>query len=74
MYIEEQNMVTLEKIQQASEFIKDKVIRTPLIYSPALSRMFGGEIYLKLENLQQTGSFKIRGATYKLIRIKRGQK
>lgn len=63
-------MVTLKRIQQASELVKEKVIHTPLIYSPALSRMFGGDIYLKLENLQKTGSFKIRGATYKLIRCR----
>ena len=60
-------MVTLKKIEQASEVIKGKVIRTPLIFSPVLSHMFGGDIYLKLENLQKTGSFKIRGATYKLF-------
>ena len=60
-------MVSLKNIRQALELIKSKVIHTPLIYSPALSRMFGGDIYLKLENLQKTGSFKIRGATYKLI-------
>ena len=47
--------------------IKGKVIRTPLIYSPSLSEMFGGEIYLKLENLQKTGSFKIRGAMYYIL-------
>jgi len=60
-------MVTLEKVRQAAALIQNRVIRTPLIQSPALSRMFGGEIYLKLENLQNTGSFKIRGATYKLL-------
>ena len=47
--------------------MKGKVIRTPLIYSPSLSEMFGGEIYLKLENLQKTGSFKIRGAMHYLL-------
>ncbi len=44
--------------------IKSKIMRTPLVHSPSLSRMFGGEIHLKLENLQKTGSFKIRGASY----------
>ncbi|MFC1798477.1 threonine ammonia-lyase [Thermodesulfobacteriota bacterium] len=63
-------MIPLKKIQKAYELIKAHVIETPLIYSPALSRMFGGDIYLKLENLQKTGSFKIRGATYKLITCK----
>ena len=50
--------------------MKGKVIRTPLIYSPSLSEMFGGEIYLKLENLQKTGSFKIRGAMHYLLNNK----
>lgn len=60
-------MISLENFQQAAEIIGDKVFKTPLVFSPTLSRMFGGKIYLKLENLQKTGSFKIRGATYKLL-------
>ena len=59
-------MIPLKNIKNAAEIIKGKVIRTPLIHSPTLSRMFGGKVYLKLENLQKTGSFKIRGATYKI--------
>ena len=59
-------MIPLEDIRRAAEAIKPTAIVTPLIFSPALSRMFGGDIYLKLENLQTTGSFKIRGASYKL--------
>ncbi|UCD90964.1 MAG: threonine ammonia-lyase [Desulfobacterales bacterium] len=61
-------MISIEDVRKAAEMIKSKVIRTPLIHSPSLSRMFGGEIYLKLENLQKTGSFKIRGATYSILR------
>jgi len=60
-------MIPLTKFQKAAEIIKDRVLKTPLVYSPTLSRSFGGKIYLKLENLQKTGSFKIRGATYKLL-------
>ena len=60
-------MITFESVQNAAKILRDKVIRTPLIHSPSLSRMFGGEIYLKLENLQKTGSFKIRGATYSIL-------
>jgi len=60
-------MISIEKVKQAANMIKGKVIRTPLVYSPSLSHMFGGEIYLKLENLQKTGSFKIRGATYSIL-------
>jgi threonine dehydratase len=60
-------MIAIEKVQEAAKMIKGKVIRTPLVYSPSLSQMFNGEIYLKLENLQKTGSFKIRGATYSIL-------
>jgi threonine dehydratase len=62
-------MVTLKQIEQAAERIRKEVIRTPLIFSPSISRMFGARIYLKLENLQKTGSFKIRGASYKLMKM-----
>ncbi|WP_207678379.1 threonine ammonia-lyase [Desulfonema magnum] len=61
-------MITIDTIQQAATIIKGRVIRTPLVHSPTFSRMFGGEIYLKLENLQKTGAFKIRGATHKLLK------
>ena len=61
-------MISIESVQEAAKLIKGKVIRTPLVSSPSLSKMFGGEIYLKLENLQKTGSFKIRGATHSILR------
>lgn len=60
-------MITLEDIRQAAHRLGDKVLRTPLIYSPSLSERFNAHIYLKLENLQKTGSFKIRGATNKIL-------
>jgi threonine dehydratase len=60
-------MISIENVQQAAKMIKGTVIKTPLVYSPSLSKMFDGEIYLKLENLQKTGSFKIRGATYYIL-------
>lgn len=59
-------MIALRDIQKASRIIHGKVIRTPLIYSASFSRMSGAEVYLKLENLQQTGSFKLRGATCRI--------
>ncbi len=62
-------MISLDTIQSAAELIRDKIIRTPLVYSPSLSRRFDANIFLKMENLQKTGSFKIRGATYKLLSI-----
>jgi threonine dehydratase len=59
-------MVQLADIQKAAQLLQSKILRTPLIYSPTFSRMTGAEVYLKLENLQQGGSFKVRGATYKI--------
>jgi len=57
----------IEHIQNAAKLIRHGIIRTPMVCSPTISKMFDSEIYLKLENLQRTGSFKIRGATYKLL-------
>jgi threonine dehydratase len=60
-------LVTLDEIRRAARVLEGKVLPTPLIYSPRFSREVGGEVYLKLENLQKTGSFKIRGALYKIL-------
>lgn len=60
-------MIQLAEIERAQAVIAGQVLKTPLAYSPTLSRMFDEEIYLKLENLQKTGAFKIRGAMYKLM-------
>jgi threonine dehydratase len=62
-------MISLNIIKSAAELIREKIIRTPLVYSPSLSRRFDANIFLKMENLQNTGSFKIRGATYKLLTV-----
>lgn len=51
------------------EIIGGKIHRTPIDRSSTLSRMFGGEVYLKYENLQKSGSFKARGALYKVSRL-----
>jgi len=60
-------MIALEKVKKAANLIREIIVRTPLVYSPALSRQFKGEIFLKLENLQKTGSFKIRGAANSIL-------
>ncbi|MBI4949130.1 MAG: threonine ammonia-lyase [Deltaproteobacteria bacterium] len=52
----------LDLIKEASERLKKVVTHTPLIHSSSLSRAYGNECHLKLENLQKTGSFKVRGA------------
>jgi threonine dehydratase len=60
-------MITLGDIQQARRNIARFIHKTPLIHSNSLSRLSGAEVYLKLENLQKTGSFKVRGAINKMI-------
>jgi len=53
-------------IQEARSVLRPIIHMTPLDMSMTLSRLSGGHIYLKLENLQKTGSFKVRGAYYKI--------
>jgi len=60
-------MIKLKEFYAARRRIQGYVRRTPLDYSPDLSEITGAEVYLKLENQQITGSFKIRGATNKLL-------
>ncbi|MCP9611815.1 threonine ammonia-lyase [Coprobacter tertius] len=60
-------MLTLDKIYHASYVLKDVIRRTDLIYAPKINPEC--EIYLKPENLQLTGSFKIRGAYYKISQL-----
>lgn len=64
----------LEEILQAAQRIRTYVRETPLLRSPWLSRESGGEVYLKLENLQHTGSFKLRGAFNKLLSLTPAQR
>ena len=56
-------------VQAAEDRIRPLVRVTPLEPSPALSDRVGGRVYLKLENLQHTGSFKVRGAVSRLTRL-----
>jgi threonine dehydratase len=67
-------MLTLDDIKKAHKNIKDYIHKTPLIYSNSLSNMTGFEVYIKLENLQKTGSFKIRGATNKIYNMPEDKK
>ena len=59
-------MVSLEEIKVAANYLKSKVIRTPCLFSPALTERAGVDIYLKLENFQLTGAFKVRGNLNKM--------
>ena len=69
-------MLTLSDLQslchEAAGRISPHVRHTPVEYSHALSEVSGAEVYLKLENLQATGSFKLRGATNALLSIGAG--
>ena len=58
-------MLTLEKFKQASEIVKEVTLPTKLVYSEYLSNQTGAEVYLKPENMQYTGAYKVRGAYYK---------
>jgi threonine dehydratase len=68
-------MLNLKTIQQAAQRLEAVVHHTPMSHAPILSEMTGCEIYLKKENLQRTGSFKLRGAFNKIaILIEQGQR
>ena len=59
-------MLTLEKFEEASEVVKRAAIETKLLYSQYFSEQTGNKVYLKPENMQVTGAYKIRGAYYKI--------
>ncbi|AXH13166.1 threonine deaminase [Halarcobacter bivalviorum] len=62
-------MVTLDNIKEAKENLKDVAQNTPLTLAPILSELFRSEIYFKKENLQLTGSFKLRGAYNRIANL-----
>ncbi len=59
-------MLTLEKFEEAAEEVKKVTLETKLIYSDYFSAKTGNKIYLKPENMQFTGAYKVRGAYYKM--------
>ena len=59
-------MLTLDKFEEASEIVKQVTQETKLIYSDYLSAQTGNRVYLKPENMQRTGAYKVRGAYYKI--------
>lgn len=61
--------ITLLDIYQARKVIQPFIYETPLIESHALTKEVGAAVFFKLENLQRTGSFKVRGAINKIIRL-----
>jgi threonine dehydratase len=62
-------LIDLQTIHEAHERIKDVIVNTPFSHAPRLSQESGCEVYLKKENLQVTGAFKIRGAYNKIASL-----
>ena len=61
-----EEMLTLEKFEEASEVVKRVTLETKLVYSDYFSNQTGNKVYLKPENMQFTGAYKLRGAYYKM--------
>lgn len=61
-----ENYLTLEKFEEAAEIVKKVTLETKLVYSEYFSNLTGNKVYLKPENLQYTGAYKVRGAYYKI--------
>ncbi len=66
--------LSLAEVRAAAEQIRGRVEETPCVHSPMLSQQTGAEVFLKLENLQLTGSFKERGAVVKLMSLTPAQR
>ena len=71
---EEIQMMTLEDFKAARNVLSGVILDTRLIYSPALSKSTGDQIYIKPENMQVTGAYKIRGAYYKISTLTQEEK
>lgn len=61
--------ISLKEVEKAGKRLENRVKRTPLLRGETLDDRLGAEVYLKPENLQITGSFKIRGATNKMLTL-----
>ena len=62
-------MLTLESFEQASEIVKQVTQETKLVKSSYFSELTGNKVYLKPENMQRTGAYKVRGAYYKISQL-----
>lgn len=63
--------LTLESFERACDIVKEVTLETDLIYSDYFSEMTGGKVWLKPENMQRTGAYKVRGAYYKISTLSR---
>ena len=62
-----------KNIDNAYNLIQDQIIKTPLITNDFINKKLNSKIFFKLENLQKTGSFKFRGASYKISKLNNEQ-
>lgn len=67
-------MLTLEKFEEAAEKVKEVTLNTNLVYSEFFSAQTGNKVYLKPENMQYTGAYKVRGAYYKISTLSEEEK
>ena len=67
-------MLTLDKFEEASEKVKEVTTETKLVYSDYFSQQTGNKVYLKPENMQFTGAYKVRGAYYKISTLTRKER
>src|SRR5436190_22652341 len=67
-------MLTIETINEATERIRGRVHRTPVVISRSFNEATGKEVFFKCENLQRAGAFKIRGATNKILSLSNEEK
>ena len=67
-------MLTPEAFKEARGVLQGVLRPTPLIHSPYLSRAWGNHVYLKPENMQATGAYKLRGAYYKISKLSQAEK
>jgi threonine dehydratase len=67
-------LVQSDDVVAARELLRDVISATPVLYSRVLSEHIGGPVYLKCENLQRTGSFKVRGAYTRIARLSQAER
>ena len=67
-------MLTLKEFKEARAVLSGVILNTSLVYSKAFSRATGNQVYIKPENMQVTGAYKIRGAYYKISTLSEEEK
>lgn len=68
------NEFSIDRFEEAAEKVKEVVLPTPLVYSDFFSRQSQNKVYLKPENIQHTGAYKIRGAYYKISTLSKEER